>query len=59
MKWVAAGLCAYEVGAITTGRVPTLTQLSAQHPWIGLFLVGALAIHLHRSPRTETRCLLP
>jgi len=54
MKWVAAGLCAYEVGAITTGRVPTLTQLSAQHPWIGLVLVGALAVHLHKQRPTVT-----
>jgi hypothetical protein len=49
VKWVAAGLCAYEVGAIATGRVPTLTQLSARNRWLGPVLVGALAVHLYRA----------
>jgi len=50
MRWVAAGLCAWEVAAICTGKIPTLTQVSAEHPWVGLLLVGALAVHLHRQP---------
>ena len=54
MKWVAAGLCAWEVAAICTGKVPTLTQVSADHPWFGLFLVGALAVHLHKQRPTVT-----
>ena len=53
MKWVAASLCAYEVGAIATGRVPTLTQLSTRYPWVGFLLVGALAVHLHRAPHVR------
>ena len=51
MKWVAAGLCAFEVGAIATGRYPTLTQISGRHRWVGPLLVGALAVHLYRAPR--------
>jgi hypothetical protein len=61
VKWVAAGLCAYEVGAITTGRVPTLTQLSARNRWLGPVLVGALAVHLARArpPRAvDGECVL-
>jgi hypothetical protein len=50
IRWIAAGLCAWEVAAITTGKMPTLTQISAEHPVIGLLLVGALAIHLHKAP---------
>lgn len=54
-KWIAAGLCSFEVYAITTGRAPTLTQLSAQHRWVGPALVGALAVHLWRTPRMVVR----
>lgn len=60
MKWVAAGLCGFEVAAICTGKVPTLTALSAKHRWLGPVLVGALAIHLWHSPRikAELNCSL-
>lgn len=51
MKWIAAGLCGYEVAAITTGRIPTLTRLSAEHPWLGPLLVLSLAVHLARQPK--------
>jgi hypothetical protein len=51
MKWVAASLCAWEVAAICTGKVPTLTALSARHRLLGPVLVVALAVHLHRQPR--------
>ena len=50
-RWVAAGLCAYEVAAITTGKVPTVTQLCARHRVLGPALVAALAIHLYKVPR--------
>lgn len=52
MKWAAAFLCAYEVTAITTGRTPTLTALSGRYRWLGPVLVGGLAVHLWRQPRT-------
>ena len=51
MKWAAALLCAYEAGAITSGRLPTLTRLSREHRWLGPVLVGALAVHLYRQPQ--------
>jgi hypothetical protein len=52
VKWLAAGLCSYEVAAVTTGRAPTLTALSARHRWLGPVLVGGLAVHLWRAPLT-------
>lgn len=52
MKWVAAGLCGYEMGAIVTGRYPTLTTLSARHRWLAPVLTISLAVHLYRAPRT-------
>ena len=51
MKWAAAALCSYEVAAITTGRVPTLTRLSREHRWLGPVLVITLAVHLYRQPQ--------
>ena len=60
-KLAAAGLCGFEVVAITTGRVPTLTQLSARNRWLGPVLVVALAVHLYRAcppPRPVADCPL-
>jgi hypothetical protein len=53
MRWVAFGISVYEAGAVATGRVPTLTQLSARHRWLAPVLVSTLAVHLYRqqSPR--------
>lgn len=50
IRWIAVAACSYEVGAIATGRYPTLTQISGRHRWVGPVLVGALAIHLYRQP---------
>ena len=44
-KAVVAALCAWEVAAITTGRVPTITTLNRRYPALGVVLVGALALH--------------
>jgi hypothetical protein len=50
LKLIAGTLCGYEVAALATGRVPTLTALSARHRWLGPVLVIALAVHLYRQP---------
>lgn len=50
LKMAAALLCAYELGALATGRYPTLTALSGKHPWLGDALQDALAIHLRHQP---------
>lgn len=44
-KALVATLCAYEVAAITTSVVPTITALHRRWPVVGAVLVGALAIH--------------
>lgn len=44
-KAVVAALCSWEVVAITTGRVPTITTLNRRHPVIGVAIVGALVLH--------------
>ena len=47
-KAIAGGLCAWELAALATGRIPTLTKICAKHKILGPVLVGALTIHLYR-----------
>lgn len=54
LKAVAGLLCAYELGALATGRYPTLTALSARHRWLGPVLVASLAVHLWQQPAQVT-----
>ncbi len=44
-KALVVALCGWEIGAITTGRIPTLTALHRRWPIVGLALVGALVVH--------------
>lgn len=44
-KTLVAGLCAYEVAAITTSAVPTITALNRRWPVLGAAIVVALGIH--------------
>ena len=42
---LVVGLCSYEVAAILTRRVPTLTALNRVHPEVGAAIIGALYWH--------------
>ena len=44
-KAIVCGLCVYEVAAIATGRIPTITALHQRHPLIGVVLIAALVVH--------------
>lgn len=50
MKWAVAALCAYEVAAITTGRVPTITSLCERYPDLSKVMAAGLAMHLNDHP---------
>lgn len=43
-------ICSYEVAAVATGRVPTITSLSGKHRALGPVLVLGLAVHLAWPP---------
>lgn len=45
LRAVVATVCAYEVVAIASGVVPTVTALHRRHPWIGTAIVTALSWH--------------
>lgn len=47
MKWAVAVICAYEVTAITSGKVPTVTELCRRYPDLSRVMVGGLAMHLN------------
>jgi hypothetical protein len=49
-RWAAAAICGYEVTAIATGKVPTVTRLCQQHPVLAPALLTALAVHLYWRP---------
>lgn len=51
-KALVAALCAYEVAAIVSNRVPTITALNHRQPIVGAVLVGALALHFWTPPET-------
>jgi hypothetical protein len=46
-KHVVLSLCAYEVAAIVTGRIPTLTALQKRYRFIGPLIVGGLFVHFY------------
>jgi hypothetical protein len=43
--------CAYEVAAVVTGRVPTITALNRRCPVIGVAIVVTLAWHFRAHDR--------
>lgn len=47
LRWAVGAACAWEVAALTTGAVPTISRLAARHPAFGAVVVGALAWHFH------------
>ena len=53
-KALVALLCGYEVVAIVSGRVPTITAYHRRWPVVGLSLLGALAVHfMPPAPRKD------
>jgi hypothetical protein len=47
---VVAG-CSYEVFALSTGRVPTLSRVTQLHPWFGGAVLATLAMHFYYERR--------
>lgn len=54
-KALVALLCSYEVAAIVSGRVPTITACHRRQPLVGVAVLCALAVHfLPPRPRKDT-----
>lgn len=49
LRWAVGLACAYEVVALTTSRIPTISRLANRYPAFGAAVVGALAWHFHPS----------
>ena len=45
LRLLVAGVCAWEVVAITTGRVPTVSRVSRRWPVFGDVVLDVLGIH--------------
>jgi hypothetical protein len=44
---VVAMLCGYEIIAITSGKIPTLSALDERYHVLGPLLIGGLIAHLY------------
>ena len=55
MKWGVAAVCGFEIVAITTGKVPTVTMLCGRYRWLAPAVLVALAVHLYHQPNIVTR----
>lgn len=47
LKGVAAGLCVFELGALGTGRYPTVSALSHKFWLVEAALIGAFLLDVH------------
>lgn len=45
LRGVVATACAWEVVAITTRKVPTVSRISRRHPWFAAAVTGVLVWH--------------
>jgi hypothetical protein len=45
-KYITGAICTYEVFAVGTHKVPSLTQIMHRRPWLKPLFVGTLALHL-------------
>ena len=55
LKSVALVLCAYEIAAIATGKVPTVSALSHRYLWFEAALLGAYVLDVHYLQRRLTQ----
>lgn len=44
-------LCAYEMAALTSRRLPTVSALCREHRWLEAAMLAVLLAHLHHQPR--------
>lgn len=51
LKCVVLALCAYEIGAIASGKVPTVSALSHRYWWFEVALLAAYAVDVHHLQR--------
>ena len=50
LRALVAGTCAWEVVAITTGWLPTVSRLARQYPAASAAVLGVLAWHFQPRP---------
>lgn len=45
LAWVTVTLCSYEIAAILTKKMPTITEWQKRHPVVGHALMITMKIH--------------
>lgn len=54
LRAMVAAACAYEVVAITTRRIPTISRIAHRYPATGVIVLAALARHFQPRILEET-----
>lgn len=52
MQGVTVAACSYEILAITTGKVPTVSRLCRRSRWLEALFLGWLFWHFHKEEGT-------
>jgi hypothetical protein len=55
---VVAVACAYEIVAIATKRLPTISRVSDLHPAFGALVMGGIHYHLRTNHKGDPRCAI-
>jgi hypothetical protein len=58
LRAVVASACVWEVAALTTHRLPTISRLSKRHPLFRVAVLATLAHHFRPDPAC-TSCAAP
>ncbi len=53
--YAVAAACAWEVLAITTGLVPTISTLAYAYPVFGVGVLVGLSVHFWYKPKKESK----
>jgi hypothetical protein len=52
-RHLVIGLCTYEMTALITKKLPTISKICRKHRWVEAAFLAWLIVHLHRK---ETVC---
>jgi hypothetical protein len=53
MRYPLAAVCSYELVALLTHKIPTVTALCAKQPWVAPLASAVLFWHLAATPKEE------
>lgn len=58
LRAAVAAVCTYEVMALATRRMPTVSRICRQHRWVEGVILAGLVVHFHLEEQMLTRWLV-